>query len=96
MSNIIELTVEKSVETKNGNFMNKLVGKGEDVKTAFGMVESGKRTFYLFTDQKNQKGLKAEVDLNHFDIVQREYEFVDEETGEEKVANLNYLYPVRK
>lgn len=94
MANTIELTVEQSTKTKNGNFMNKLVGKGESVTTAFGTAEGGKRTFYLFTDQENAKGLKAEVSLSDFDVVKRDYEFTDED-GNEQTAVLSYLYPAR-
>lgn len=94
MSNLITLAVDKSVETENGNYMNKLVGKGETVDTAFGAVEGSKRTFYMFTDSKNNKGKEAEIDLANFDIVKKEYEFVDDE-GEDQVATLSYLYPKR-
>ena len=87
----ITLTVAVSTETKNKNFMNKLTGKGDIVQTAFGAVEGGKRTFYMFTDQKNAEGLTAEVDLNRFDQVKRDYPFIDE--GVEKIAVLTYLYP---
>lgn len=91
MSKII-LTVDVSTKTKNGNFMNKLIGKGAEVATAFGKVEGGKRTFYMFTDQENAKGLSAEINLSTFDQVKREYPFVDDK-GAEQVATLTYLYP---
>ena len=94
MANIINLSVEVSTKTKNGNFMNKLVGKGATVKTAFGEVEGGKRTFYMFTDQENAKGLSADVELSNFDQIKREYPFVDD-AGAEQVATLTYLYPKR-
>lgn len=90
----ITLKVEASTKTENGNFMNKLVGQGESVKTAFGSVEGGKRTFYMFTDQSNNVGLEAEIDLNQFDTVKREYPFTDDK-GDEQVATLSYLYPKR-
>tara|TARA_R110000851_G_scaffold96879_1_gene210104 strand:+ start:1869 stop:2153 length:285 start_codon:yes stop_codon:yes gene_type:complete len=88
----ITLTIETSTVTKNKNFANKLVGKGNIVKTAFGDVEGGKRTFYMFTDQENAKGTAGEVELNNFDQVKRDYPFVDE-VGKEQVATLTYLYP---
>tara|TARA_R110002051_G_C8582441_1_gene477489 strand:- start:293 stop:577 length:285 start_codon:yes stop_codon:yes gene_type:complete len=88
----ITLTVAVSTETKNKNFMNKLTGKGEVVKTAFGTVEGGKRTFYMFTDQKNAEGLTAEVELDSFDQVKRDYPFIDDK-GAEQTAVLTYLYP---
>ena len=91
---VITLKVEQCTKTVNGNYMNKLVGQGETVSTAFGEVEGGKRTFYMFTDTKNQKGTEGELDLNNFDIVKKEYEFVDEE-GKDQVATLSYLYPKR-
>jgi hypothetical protein len=88
----INLTIDVSTKTKNDNFMNKLVGKGAEVATAFGKVEGGKRTFYMFTDQENAKGLSAEVELDNFDQVKRDYPFVDDK-GAEQVATLTYLYP---
>jgi len=94
MSTIVNLTVDASTKTKNGNYMNKLVGKGASVATAFGSVEGGKRTFYMFTDQENAKGLSADVELSNFDQVKREYPFTDDK-GEEQVATLTYLYPKR-
>ena len=92
MSTIINLTVETSTSTKNGNFANKLIGKGAEVATAFGKVEGGKRTFYMFTDTQNAKGLSADIELNNFDQVKRDYPFVDDK-GAEQVATLTYLYP---
>jgi hypothetical protein len=94
MPNIIELTVESSTKTVNGNFANKLVGKTEGVKTAFGEVEGGKRTFYMFTDTENAKGVKGPVDLELFDTVKNDYPFTDDK-GEEQIAVLSYLYPRR-
>jgi hypothetical protein len=94
MSNIIELTVESSTETKNGNFANKLVGKTEGVKTAFGEVEGGKRTFYMFTDTANAKGTKGPVNLDQFDTIVNDYPFTDDK-GDEQIAKLSYLYPKR-
>lgn len=88
----ITLTVDVSTKTKNDNFMNKLTGKGATVATAFGTVEGGKRTFYMFTDQENVKGLEAEVELDSFDQVKRDYPFVDDK-GVEQTAVLTYLYP---
>jgi hypothetical protein len=88
----ITLEVAVCTKTKNGNFMNKLVGEGESVETAFGNVEGSKRTFYMFTDQKNKKGVSAEVDLNSFDQVKRDYPFTDDD-GKDQVATLTYLYP---
>jgi hypothetical protein len=90
----INLSVDVSTKTKNGNFMNKLIGAGASVATAFGSVEGGKRTFYMFTDQENAKGLSAEIELDNFDQVKREYPFVDDK-GAEQVATLTYLYPVK-
>lgn len=95
MSRVIELTVEKSTATKNGNFANKLVGKGQDVETDFGTVEGGRRTFYMFTNSVNTVGKKASIDLDHFDMVPNEFPFTDED-GDEQIATLNYLYPKRK
>jgi hypothetical protein len=88
----ITLTIDKSVKTVNDNFMNKLIGKGNSVTTAFGTTEGGRRTFYMFTDQENAKGLSAEVDLSQFDQIKREYPFTDDQ-GAEQVATLTYLYP---
>ena len=90
----ITLEVAQSTKTENGNFMNKLVGKGASVATAFGSVEGGKRTFYMFTDKENAKGLSAEINLSDFDTVKREYPFVDDK-GVEQTATLSYLYPKR-
>jgi len=88
----IELTVAVSTKTTNDNFMNKLTGEGNTVATAFGAVEGGKRTFYMFTDQANAVGIKAEIELDSFDQVKRDYPFVDDK-GVEQTAVLTYLYP---
>ena len=90
----IRLKVDSSTKTKNNNFMTKLVGKTEGVKTAFGEVEGGKRTFYMFTDQENAKGVEAEIELNDFDIIKNDFPFTDDK-GEEQTAVLSYLYPKR-
>ena len=78
----ITLTIEACTKTSNDNFMNKLVGKTPGIKTAFGTAEGGKRTFYLFTDQENAKGVSAEIDLEQFDVIKRDYPFTDDK-GEE-------------
>jgi hypothetical protein len=90
----IKLTVDTSTKTKNGNFMTKLVGKSKSVSTAFGEVEGGKRTYYMFTDQENDKGTSAKIELDDFDVVKNDYPFTDDK-GEEQVATLSYLYPKR-
>jgi len=94
MSQIIELVVVSSTKTKNNNFATKLVGKTEGVQTAFGEVEGGERTFYMFTDTENAKGTKGNVDLEQFDTVVNEYPFTDDK-GDEQIAKLSYLYPKR-
>jgi hypothetical protein len=88
----ITLKVEVSTKTKNDNYMNKLVGKGAMVQTAFGTVEGAKRTFYMFTDQANAKDVEAEIELDDFDQVKRDYDFLDE-NQKEQTAVLTYLYP---
>ena len=94
MPEIIKLTVVSSTKTVNNNFANKLVGKGVDVATAFGKVEGGKRTFYMFTDQANSVGSEGEIDLHNFDVVINDYPFTNDK-GDEVIANLSYLYPKR-
>ena len=94
MPELIKLKVVSSTKTVNQNFANKLVGKGEDVTTAFGKVEGGKRTFYMFTDQANAIGSEGEIDLHNFDVVVNDYPFTDDK-GVEVIAKLNYLYPKR-
>ncbi len=90
----ITLTVAVSTKTTNGNFMNKLTGAGDSVTTAFGTVQGGKRTFYMFTDQANAVGVSAPVDLSQFDLIKRDYPFTDDK-GVAQVAVLSYLYPKR-
>lgn len=91
----IELTIEKSTATKNGNFANKLVGAGANVQTDFGIVEGAKRTFYLFTTTVNTVGKKALLDLDNFDQVTKDFPFTDE-NGDEQTATLRYLYPKKQ
>jgi len=94
--NPLELTVESSSKTKNDNFCNKLVSKRvHKVETDFGTVESEQTaTYYLFTNKENAKGMKAKMNLELFDIVEKEFPFVDE-SGAPQVATLKYLYPKR-
>lgn len=91
-----EFTVESSTSTKNGNFCNKLQSKKvTKVETEFGVVETEQQTtYYLFTNKENPKGMKAKLNLDLFDVVAKEYPFVDE-AGAEQVAALKYLYPKR-
>jgi len=94
--NPLELTVESSTKTKNDNFCNKLVSKTiAKVETDFGVVESERTaTYYLFTNKENAKGMKANLSLDLFDVVEKSYPFVDEQ-GAEQTATLKYLYPKR-
>lgn len=93
---MLELTVESSTKTKNDNFCNKLQAKSVvSVETEFGVVESERQvTYYLFTNKENPKGMKAKLNLAAFDIVEKEYPFLDE-TGAQQTAALKYLYPKR-
>jgi hypothetical protein len=94
--NKVELLVESSTKTKNDNFCNKLVNKSIiEIDTDFGKVSQERTsTYYLFTEKENEKGMKASLDLELFDIIEKEYPFVDDE-GAEQVATLKYLYPKR-
>ena len=93
---MLELTVESSSKTKNDNFCNKLVSKTiAKVETEFGTVESERTaTYYLFTNKQNAVGMKANLNLEAFDVVAKQYPFVDE-AGVEQSATLKYLYPKR-
>jgi hypothetical protein len=93
---MVKLTVESSTKTKNDNWCNKLVSKTvRKIDTEFGTVESEQTvTYYLFTNKENPKGLEANLNLEAFDVVAKEYEFVDE-AGATQVAALKYLYPKR-
>ena len=90
-------TVESSSPTKNGNFCNKLINKDTiTIETDFGKVKQERSTtYYLFTDKQNDEGLKAQLNLDVFDIVEKPYKFVDQETGAEEEISLKYLYPKR-
>lgn len=97
MANVLKLKVEVSKATTNeGVFFNKLVGAGKKIKTFAGMVEGAKRTFYMFSDTLTEVGTEGELDLDNFDIVPKEFAYVDEETGVEEIAKLSYLYPKRQ
>lgn len=93
---MLELTVESSTKTKNDNFCNKLVSKTiAKVETDFGTVESERTvTYYLFTNKENPKGMKAKMNLELFDVVEKSYPFIDE-AGAAQEATLKYLYPKR-
>lgn len=96
MANLIELTIEMAKETANeGTYFHKLVGEGKAQKTFLGLCKGSKRTFYMFTDTLTEIGSKGEIDLDDFDQVPKDFDYVDEETGETKTAKLTYLYPIR-
>ena len=85
----IELTVAKATKTESGNFCNKLVAE-QTVQSAFGNVSS-RQTYYMFTDQKNEVGFKAELDLDDYDIVESEFKPEDSDD----TIMLKKLYPKR-
>ena len=95
MAKLIKLTIDRCTKTEQDNYSNKLIAPGEIVKTPFGNVEGAKRTFYMFTDQMNEKGVQAEIDLDEFDIVKREWDTVDEKTQKEITITITTLYPKR-
>jgi len=90
----LELTVESSNPTKNGNYCNKLVAKSViSVQTAFGVVEQERQsTYYLFTKTANNKGVKAQMDISLFDVISKDYEIINE-AGNPETIQLKYLYP---
>jgi hypothetical protein len=86
---MLQLTVESSTKTENNNFCNKLTAEVTE-QTPFGKAKS-RQTFYLFTDQVNNKGVTAQMDLSKFDIVEKDY--TNPETNES--MKLKYIYPKR-
>ena len=93
---LINVKVESSNPTKNNDaYCNKLVSSKEiTVDTPLGKVtQERKKTFYMFTDQQNEKGIEADLNLALFDVVERVYEVEDEDTNEMVTIKLKYLYP---
>ena len=106
---VVTLKVESSNKTKHDNYCNKLQME-RLIPTEFGQV-STKSTFYLFTDQQNEKGKEAKLELDLFDQITKPVWLVG--TGENTQAfynvedmsseqldgaeqvNLKYLYPKR-
>lgn len=88
-------TVESSNPTKNGNFCNKLVNKSiMEVETEFGKVtQERSKTYYLFTDKQNAKGVSGPLNLAQFDVVTKPYD-IETDNGMETIQ-LDYLYPKR-
>ena len=85
----VQLTVDKSTKTENGNFCNKLVAESS-VNTVFGSAVT-RSTYYMFTDQQNAVGTTGTLDLSQFDIVESEYK----PEGSDDVIMLKKLYPKR-
>lgn len=85
----IQLTVESSTKTENNNYCNKLIAESS-VETPFGNANS-RQTFYMFTDKENKKGVSAKMDLDAFDVVEKDY--INPETNES--MRLKYIYPKR-
>ena len=95
--NKITLKCTKATVCENNNGQTatllKLQGAGTVVKDAFG-ESSSRCTYYRFVegDASNMLDKDGDVDLDLFDIVKREREFADKDTGEIIVRTLNYLY----
>jgi GH43 family beta-xylosidase len=89
-------TIKSSTETKNGNFCNKLVNKDTiSIETEFGTVKQERQsTYYLFTQQQNEVGKQAGLNLALFDVIEKPYTIKNDEGIEEEII-LKYLYPKR-
>jgi len=85
----LQLRVDKSTKTENGNFCNKLIAE-QQVHTPFG-ASTTRQTFYLFTDQENKVGTVGALDMAHFDVVESEYQ----PEGSDEIIILKKLYPKR-
>ena len=85
--------VSSCTETRDNQFLIKLVSETASVEIQPGVVIPGKKsTFYLFLAAPLSLGMILELDLDKFEIILKEYEIVDEGTGESKVTNLKYLF----
>lgn len=72
---MVKVIVEKSTESSNGGFINKLVNKTTKVVDVLGVKKTAEinRTYYIKTDEQVAEGLETEIDLTQFDVVLRPF-----------------------
>ena len=94
MSNVINLEVKASTETQFNNYSVKMYTPKYTrvVNTPAGNIKSeGPKHFYAYFDQDVEVGMKFDLDLSLFDIVEKC--FTPDGSSEE--MRLSYLYPKR-
>ena len=81
--NNINVTVERATENQKGTgFVTKLVASTA-TKLPGGLgTKISKRTFYISAPEQAEIGSTFELDLDQFEVVQRDTPFADETTGE--------------
>ena len=75
----MKVIVEKSTESSNGGFINKLVNKETKTVEVLGVTKTAeiKKTYYLKTDESVAEGLETEIDMDQFSITERPFTAAD-------------------
>ncbi len=88
----MELTTVKCTESSKGGYIVKLQGKSGNKTAMFGTtVASSQSTYYVKLAEEVAVGITEDVDLDLFDIVEREFTFTDDEDNE-VIAMLKWLH----
>jgi hypothetical protein len=90
----IKITVTKvSEKTSNGNYIHTLKSEGATIKVLGQDCVGTGLTYFVALKQAAQVNASEIMDLDRFDVVERPFDIVDEETGEERTLLLKWLYP---
>jgi hypothetical protein len=86
------LNVVSCTATNKGSYLLKVVSNGTPTEISVGIYTPGKReTFYIFVTNDVPISTKLDLEMSEFEIHKKDFEFVDEETGEERLVELKYL-----
>lgn len=89
----LECTSCTQTDAKDGYILTLKHNSTKEMKTAFGKkVTPISYTFYMKVSEQCEVGFKAEQDLDVFNIVEREFTFTNDETGEPVTAWLKWLH----
>jgi len=92
----IKVTVSRvSDKTTNGNYIHTLKTEGVKVNVLGQEMTGNGLTYFAALKGAANVGQEDFIDLDKFDVVEREYSPVDPETGETTTLMLKWLYPKR-
>lgn len=90
----IKVTVSKVSDKagERGNYIHTVKTEGKVVEVLGQKKSTGQVTYFISLPSKTAIGSEHEIDMDQFDVKERDFVTADRETGEEIVLKLKWLH----